>query len=182
MESESASNEENELEQIQYLQMIVEIRKKAFLQILFGLLWWMGSAIAMFFALSSTGGTFYWYGGALGSLFHWYRAFTMINATRKAGAKALVKNEGILIGITAALVIFSTSHIVPEYFRVDSPTIGTCWGAIDNEYYGSVACWSGKAVLKTVDYAYASESCPAVSTQYFDPSDSEVRYTCLVDN
>ena len=56
MENESVSNEENELEQIQYLQMIVEIRRKAFMQIVFGLLWWMGSAVAMFFALSSTGG------------------------------------------------------------------------------------------------------------------------------
>jgi len=94
----------------------------------------------------------------------------------------LIRNEGILIGITAALVIFSTSQIVPEYFRIDSPTIGTCWGAVDNGYYVPIACWSGNANLKTVDYAYAAESCPAVSTQYFDPSDSEVRYTCLVDN
>ena len=109
-------------------------------------------------------------------------ALDLLGRGVKAGAKALVKNEGILIGITAALVIFSTLQIVPEYFRIDSPTIGTCWGAVDNGYFVPIACWSGNADLKTVDYAYASESCPAVSTQYFDPSDREVRYTCLVDN
>ena len=45
----------------------------------------------------------------------------------------------------------SSSQIVPEYFRIDSPTIGTCWGAVDNGYFVPIACWSGNADLKTVE-------------------------------
>ena len=50
------------------------LRYQATRQILYGLAWWCGSAIAMYIALQSTGSTVYWYGGALGALFHWYRA------------------------------------------------------------------------------------------------------------
>jgi hypothetical protein len=106
----------------------------------------------------------------------------MINATRIAGANALVKNEAILIGVTAALVIFSTSQIVPEYVRIENPTIGTCWGSADYGYFVPVACWSSKAVLKTISYANSAESCPTISTHYFDPSESDSRYVCLIDN
>jgi len=182
MDERPVGDEQNELEQLQYMQMIVEIRQKAFMQVLYGLLWWMGSAIAMYFALSSTGGTIYWYGGALGSLFHWYRAFKMISATQKAGAKTLIRNEVILITVTAVLVVFSTMKIVPEYFRIDTPTIGTCWGETDKGMMSPVACWSGIATDKTMGYADSADSCPAVSTGYFDPSVRESRYTCLAEN
>ena len=176
------SDEESQFEQENLMRMIVEIRQKAFLQIVYGLLWWLGSSIAMAIALSMTGGTFYWYGGALGSLFHWYRAAKMINATRKVGAKPLIKNEGILIGVTAVLVVVSTATIVPEYFRIDSPTIGTCWAPIDGQMLVPVACWSPSASNKTIAFANTSESCPSTSTLFFDPNGRESRFTCLGDN
>jgi hypothetical protein len=174
--------ENNELEQLQYLQMIVEVRQKAFMQIVYGLLWWSGSAIAMYFALSTTGDSVYWFGGALGSLFHWYRAFRMINATHKAGAKPLIKKEAVLIGVTAFLVIFSTATIVPEYFRIDSPTIGTCWGDVGKGYMAPVACWSSSAVEKTMAFADIPEECPSSSSGYLDPMANEPRITCLEKN
>jgi hypothetical protein len=176
------SDEESQFEQENLMRMIVEIRQKAFLQIVYGLLWWLGSSIAMAIALSMTGGTFYWYGGALGSLFHWYRAAKMINATRKVGAKPLIKNEGILIGVTAVLVVVSTATIVPEYFRIDSPTIGTCWGATEGQLMSPVACWSPNASVKIIAYANTSNLCPSETTGFFDPSSRESQFTCLIDN
>ena len=175
--------EENiELQQLEYLQMIADVRQKAFMQIVYGLLWWSGSAIAMYFALSSTGDSIYWFGGALGSLFHWYRAFRMINATHKAGAKLLIKKEAVLIGITAFFVIFSTATIVPEYLRIDSPTIGTCWGDIGDDYFAPVACWSSSATQKTIAFAYTPEECPSSTSLYLDPMANEQRITCLEKN
>jgi hypothetical protein len=176
------SEEQNELEQADLMRMVIEIRQKAFLQIVYGLLWWLGSSIAMVIALAMTGDSLYWYGGALGSLFHWYRAAKMINATRKVGAKPLVKNEGILIGVTAVLVVVSTATIVPEYFRIDSPTIGTCWGATEGQLFAPVACWSPNASNKTIAYANSSELCPSTTTGFFEPSSRESQFTCLVDN
>ena len=186
-ENENNSDEQNEKDYLQYVQMITQIRQQAFKQIVYGLLWWMGSAVAMYFALAATGETTYWFGGAIGSLFHWYRAFKMISATKKAGAKPLVRNEAILLAVTAVLVIFSTVTIVPEYIRMDSPTIGTCWAEAENNTAGNnpmvpVACWSNRAIAKAVSLEPTHVSCPEISTGYFDPSAREDRVTCLIDN
>ncbi len=180
MDDQPLSDEQKELQQLQYMQMIVEVRQKAFMQIIYGLLWWLASATAMYFAMTSTGSTFYWYGGAIGSLFHWYRAFKMINATTKAGAKPLIKKEAILISITVLLLAFSSLKIVPEYFRIDTPTIGTCWADSDNGKMVPVACWSSKASAKAEAFSDSTETCPATSDGYFDPSARESRYTCLI--
>ena len=188
MEDQPISDEQNELEQLQYMQLIVEMRQKAFRQIIYGLLWWLASATAMYFALATTEPTFYWYGGAIGSLFHWYRAFNMINATTKAGAKPLIKKEAILIAVTVLLVAFSTLKIVPEYFRIETPTIGTCWANSDKgkvwadsdvSKVAPVACWSSKAIAKVEAFSDSIETCPATSDGYFDPSARESRYSCL---
>ena len=129
--SESSQNpQEFNNDQLQLMEMIIELRKKAFLQIIFGLAWWLGSSIAMYVAMAQTGDSIYWYGGALGSLFHWYRAFKMISATYKFGAKKIVRNEVILVSVTALIVFFSAGKIVPEYFKIETPTIGTCWAGL----------------------------------------------------
>jgi hypothetical protein len=189
-ENGNTSDEQNEIDPLQYVQMITQIRQQAFKQIIYGLLWWMGSAVAMYFALAATGETTYWYGGAIVSLFHWYRAFKMISATKKAGAKPLVRNEAILVAVTAVLVIFSTVTIVPEYVRINSPTIGTCWAKAENNTTENndmvpVACWSNRAIVKAISLEPTHVSCPEISTGYFDPSerdDNEYRVTCLIDN
>lgn len=182
MSTQPVGDHENELEKLHLLQMVLEIRQRAFLQIVYGLLWWMGSAFAMAIALSLTGDSFYWFGGALVSLFHWFRAVTMINSTQKVGAKTLFKKEAVLVGVTTLLVISSTVTIVPEYFRIDSPSIGTCWGDADRGNMVPVACWSPNAAVKTVAYANAAELCPSTSTGYFGPSSRESRFTCLNEN
>ena len=168
-------------EQMQYVLMIVELRKRALRQILYGLAWWSGSAVAMYFALASTSSGYYWYGGALGALFHWYRAFKLINATVEAGAKPLLKNEIILIACTVLIVFFTSAKIVPEYFKVDTPTVGTCWAKEPNGLMAPIACWSESAVVKTIDFASSSEQCPSISSGYFDPSERESQFTCLAD-
>jgi hypothetical protein len=182
MNEQPVGDDEEQLEQLQLLQMVLEIRQRAFLQIVYGLLWWMGSAIAMAIALSLTGDSVYWFGGALGSLFHWYRAVTMINATRKVGAKTLLKKESVLIGVTALLVVSSTLIILPEYSRIETPAIGTCWGDVGQGNMVPVACWSPNASAKTVAYSNSAELCPSTSTGYFDPSSRESRFTCLIDS
>jgi hypothetical protein len=177
----SEDDTSSDYEQMQYVLMIVELRKKAFRQILYGLAWWSGSAVAMYFALASTSSGYYWYGGALGALFHWHRAFKLISATVEAGAKPFLKNEIILIACTAIVVFFSSSKIVPEYFKIDTPTIGTCWAKESNGLMIPTACWSDSAIAKTIDFASSSSACPSISTGYFDPSESESRFTCLTN-
>lgn len=177
MENPAGSSEFSEQEKAQYLNMILEIRQKAFQQIIFGLGWWVASAIAMYVAMQSTNPSIFWYGGALGALFHWYRAFKMITATQKLGAKALIQNEAILIGIVAIIVLVSGSKIIPEYFRMDSRSIGTCWAEADSNNYVPVACWSGSAAYKSSYFAYSETECGIAG--YFQPSATESRYTCL---
>ena len=174
MENESNFSDQ---EKVQFLQMIAGIRQKAFQQIIFGLCWWAASAIAMYIAMQSTNPSVFWYGGALGALFHWYRAFKMITATQKLGAKALIQSEVILVGIVALVVLVSGSKIIPEYFRMDVPTIGTCWAEADSGNYVPVACWSGSARYKASFFSESETSCGVAG--YFEPTSTETRYTCL---
>jgi len=159
---------------------VAEIRRKAQRQILYGLLWWSGSAIAMYFALTAKGSTTYWYGGALGALFHWYRAFKMHRATLQVGAKTLVRNEILLIGLTFIVVLFTTAKIAPEWMRVSTPTVGTCWAPTALGHETPVACWSHDADAKTVALVDSLSQCPTETTNYFSPSDGESQYTCII--
>lgn len=175
--SENSGDERDHIAEIAV--MVGELRLRAIKQILFGLGWWVASAIAMYVALGSPGDSYYWFGGALGSLFHWQRAFKLIRATYEVGAKKLVSREIGIIALGAAIVIGSTSLIVPEYFKVTEPTIGTCWALSSGDTYGAVACWSSNASLKIVSFASTAEGCPISSDGYFKPSGTESRYSCL---
>jgi hypothetical protein len=104
----------------------------------------------------------------------------MISATSKAGAKPLIKNEAILVAVTVLLVAFSSLKIAPEYFRIETPTVGTCWADSDNGKMVPVACWSSKASAKTEAFSDSTDTCPTTSDGYFDPSARESRYTCLI--
>lgn len=159
------------------------IRQAAMKQVVYGLLWWGGSAVAMFFALQSTGDTFYYFGGALGSLFHWYRAIKMYLATKEVGASNLLPAEKALVGGAILAVLITSATIVPTYFKVSSPTVGTCWADSETEnMMAPVACWGGNAVVKAVALVDSTDDCPAEATGYFDPSYRESQYTCLIDN
>jgi hypothetical protein len=155
------------------------LSQRATKQILFGLAWWIGSFVAMYLALQSTGNTVYWFGGALGAFFHWYRAYKIF-AIGKAERLSLFKqNEYILIAVTLVIAFASVGKIVPEYFRIDVPTIGTCWAKTGGDLYTPVACWSSIAEAKTVSFAESAEACGTNS--YFQPTSREERYTCLQD-
>ena len=179
MSEQNESPQEPSLEQLQLMGMVIELREGAFRQIIYGLGWWIASAVAMYFALAESGESVYWYGGALGSLFHWFRAFKMITATYELGVKKLMMKEGILIAFTALIAISSAAKIVPEYLRMDVPTIGTCWSDKSGGMSTPVACWSDKANARAIKFVENLESCPANTTFYFSPSARESRYTCL---
>ena len=177
MENQDKDPDFSEADYAKYLITIAEIRQKAFKQIIYGFCWWSASAIAMYFAMQSTNSSVYWYGGALGALFHWYRAFKLISATRKFGAKALIQNEIILIGVVALVVFVSGSKIIPEYFRIDTPTLGTCWAETDSGSYAPVACWSSNASIKSSYYSDTDTGCGLAG--YFEPTSTEDQFICL---
>jgi len=153
------------------------LRNQATRQVLYGLAWWCGSAIAMYFALQSTGNSVYWFGGALGALFHWYRAYKIFEISRKSKLPLFVRNDYVLIAVTILIAMGSIGKIVPEYFRIDVPTVGTCWAETDNGMFAPVACWSADAKFKAVSFANTAEDCGTNS--YFEPSARESRYTCI---
>jgi O-antigen/teichoic acid export membrane protein len=153
------------------------IRQQATKQILYGLAWWSGSAIAMYVALQSTGSTVYWFGGAIGALFHWYRAYKLSELSRKSNISILKNNDYILIGATILIVIGTFSKIVPEYFRIDVPTVGTCWAKSSGGLFAPVACWSPDAEYQTKSFSSYESGCGNMS--FFKPSARESRYTCI---
>lgn len=178
MESEQNNEQKNLIDPNQITAMVAEIREKAFMQIIFGLLWWLGSAVAMYFALASTSDNMiYWYGGALGSLFHWYRAFKLIRASQQIGAQSLVQREKIVIGVIIFSIIFSSLKIVPEYFRITNPEIGTCWKESSVDILTPVACWAGGKIYRTVGFSDSEAKCG--TDYYLKPDVIDARFTCL---
>jgi len=167
------------LDSAEKIELSVYLEQQVNKQILFGLAWWTGSAVAMYFALQSTGNTVYWFGGALGALFHWYRAYKIYAVGQSAKIRVFKQNQFILITVCFIVAFGSLYKIVPEYFRIDVPTVGTCWTLTDAEMYTPVACWSGAAKVKTVSFADSSVACGTAT--YFEPSARETRFTCLQD-
>jgi hypothetical protein len=167
----------SESRDLEFMQLIVELRTQATKQLLYGLAWWVASAVAVFIALGSTGGTVYWFGGAIGALFHWYKAYKLIMTSKEGGAKTLVNNDGLIIAAIIAVVVFSSLKLVPEYQRIETPTLGTCWADTDDNLTVPVACWSSNASTKTIGFAYTAESCNG--DYYLEPMARESRFTCL---
>ena len=175
----SDSAEEFELENEESIQISLLLRQGANKQILFGLAWWSASAIAMYVALQSTGSTVLWFGGALGALFHWYRAYKIFELSRKSRLKIFIQNDYILIAVTLVIAIGSFSKIVPEYIKIDTPSLGTCWAGTGLDLYTPIACWADTAEVKAVSFATTAEACGTDS--FFKPTGKESRYTCLED-
>ena len=98
------------------------------------------------------------------------------------------KKDGfsIFIGVRAGIAIATlclaagTAFILgPEYLRVNTPSVGTCWAKADGELYKPIACWSSEAVLKTVAYTNSASKCPSNSEWIFPPDATETSYVCL---
>jgi hypothetical protein len=157
--------------------LVVSTRQRAFNQMLFGLCWWAGSSIAMYFSLTSTGSSFYWYGGALAALFHWYRAYKLISATKQAGITSLIQREKIVIGVIIVFVVFSTAKVVPEYIRITTPEIGTCWKGTNGDMLTPVACWASGEIYTTVGFGDSEGQCG--TDYYLQPDATDARFTCL---
>jgi hypothetical protein len=182
-DNEASTNSNPEVTFEELAAQVMAIRGMAIRQVIFGLLWWLASAIAMFFALESTGSAIYYYGGALGSLFHWYRAIKLFNVTRSVGATKFMPIEKMILGVTVAIVAGTSFLIVPEYFHVTSPQTGTCYSIDSSTKKGvPVACWGSNADVKTIAMANSLEECPPEAVGYFDPSPGDARYVCLIKN
>jgi hypothetical protein len=170
-------NEPTEEEIAQLMSMVIATRQRAYNQLLLGCAWWAGSSVAMYFALTSTSSSIFWYGGALGALFHWYRAFKLIKITREAGITSLIQREKVIIGIIIVLVVFSTTKILPEYVRTTTPGIGTCWKESSGDMMTPVACWSAGTIHQATGFADTAELCG--TDFYLLPDATESRFTCL---
>jgi hypothetical protein len=168
---------ETDSEDLEFMQMIIDIRDQASKQMLYGLAWWAASSIAVYLALGATGGTIYWFGGAIGALFHWYRAFKLIETSKRGGAKTFVNNDGLIVAVILIVVMFSSAKLIPEYLRISTPTVGTCWADTEDDFTSAVACWSSSATTQTIGFAYSAESC--LGDYYLEPTSRESRFTCL---
>ncbi len=174
------SDEElSEDEKMQLVVAVIEARNEAFKQVIWGALWWTGSAIAMYLALGSTADGILWFGGALGALFHWYRAGKIFKATWEAGLNRFITREKLVMAVTAVVVVASSFTIFPEWVKTASPQVGTCWGDVGNGNMTPIACWSSSTTAMTIGYANTKESCSMEADSYFDPSSEESRFTCL---
>lgn len=173
--SESSNNDAF----VEQVLVIAEIRKAALKQVIYGALWWCGSSIAMALALGSTADGVFWFGGALGALFHWYRAAKLFKASWDAGFKKVLPIELVATLVTLLMVVISSLLIVPEYTKTATPQVGTCWGDSGNGNVAPIACWAPGATDVTVGYSTSAENCPVTADGYFDPSSREPRFTCL---
>lgn len=174
-----ANDELSEDEQMQLVVAVLQARQEAFKQLLWGILWWGGSAIAMYVALGSTADGILWFGGAIGAVFHWYRAIKIFLATREAGLDRIIPKEKIVAALALVLVVVSSSVILPEWVRTSSPQEGTCWGDVGSGQMTPIACWSSSATTKTVGYANTEANCSVEADGYFDATSDEPRVTCL---
>lgn len=156
-----------------------QISDFAFRQLCIGLAWWSASSIAIYVSLSSTGSSVIWYGGCLVALFNWYRSGKVWLAAKKDGFSIFI---GVRAGIAIATLCLAagTAFILgPEYLRVNTPSVGTCWAKEDGELYKPIACWSSEAVLKTIAYANSESNCPSNSEWIFPPDSTDPNYICL---
>jgi hypothetical protein len=156
-----------------------QISDFAFRQLCFGLAWWSASSIAIYVSLSSTGSSVIWYGGCLVAIFNWYRSGKVWLAAKKDGLSIF---KGVRTGIVIATLCLAagTAFILgPEYLRVNTPSVGTCWAKADGELYKPIACWSSEAVLKTTSLSNSESNCPSNSEWIFPPDSTNPNYFCL---
>jgi hypothetical protein len=173
---ESKLSEELTPEQLEVLGQLYDARKRVTRMLLIGAGWWGAAAIAIAVALSSTGSSILWFGGFLVAATYWWRAFKIHQLTVEAGLKTFVDKEKQILGGVLAAVLISAFALVPEYLKIESPAIGTCWAETTSDNFAPVACWSSNAVLKTVDIVGSESEC--YSDFFFEPG-IENLYTCV---
>ncbi len=163
-------------EQMEVLGQIYSARKRVTRMVFIGAAWWAAAAIAIAVALSSTGGSIYWFGGLLVGATYWWRAFQLHRATVDAGLKPFIENEKQIFAGALILAVASALILIPEYMRIESPAVGTCWAETSTDSYVPVACWSSNATLKTISLVENESSC---YTGMLFEARTDGLYTCL---
>ena len=150
-----------------------------FRKLCWGLAWWSASSVAIFNTLSTTGSNVFWFGGFLVAILNWYRGGKVWLAARKEQISLFVGVRAFVAILALAIVAGSTFILGPEYLKVSSPSVGTCWAKTDGEEYRPIACWSSQVVVKTIAYAYSEVDCPSSADSVFPPDQTDKRYFCL---
>ena len=90
--------------------------------------------------------------------------------------------RGVRAGIAVtSLAIAAGSALIlgPEYLRVSTPSVGTCWAKSDEKEFKPIACWASDAILKTIAYSNSESNCPTNTDWIFPPDSTDTRYFCL---
>ncbi|MCX8529977.1 MAG: hypothetical protein ORN27_07940 [Rhodoluna sp.] len=154
-------------------------RKSATKLIWQGTAWWAASVIAFSVALASTANTvFYYFGGAIFGSILWYRSFKLNKEADKLG-QPKASQQRIAFATAGILVVLFGFLVVPEYIKVNSPGVGTCWGEDSDKIAVPVACFSPSAEYKAVELASNPDNCPMNADTYLDPDKTQPKYTCL---
>lgn len=140
------------------------------------------AAIAVWNSLANTNQSRIWTGGFLvAGLFYYrglkiYRAYFGYRRSFEGPLTALLPIDIGLILMSAGLVIAGSVVLMPEYFRVTSPSVGTCWAQV-GETVEPVACWSNQAKFRTISIVSNPESCG--SDLILQPKFEGDEFTCL---
>jgi hypothetical protein len=153
-------------------------RRKALWQVWIGLAWWIATSIAVAASLGTSAGSVLWFGGIFFAIFYWYRARKIYRANFQVGiANFSLTDIGSVI-FSVAIVLVSAVYVLPQYFLVANPGIGTCLSQNNSEGNKPVPCWSSSAKFKIIGYANSGITC---TEQWFmNPSSTESRFTCLI--
>jgi|688.fasta_scaffold1164775_1 hypothetical protein len=140
------------------------------------------AAIAVWNSLSNPNSSYVWTGGFLVAGFCYYRGLRIYLAlyryqrSFRGPFTALLPIDIGLILLSIGLVIAGSSVLMPEYFKVSSPSVGTCW-ASDGETVQPVACWSDQARFRTISIVTSAELCD--TEMVLPPKFEGDGYTCL---
>jgi hypothetical protein len=141
------------------------------------------AAIAVWNSLSNPNSSYVWTGGFLVAGFCYYRGlriyFTLFKYRRffRGLFNSLPPIDIGLILLSVGLVIAASAVLLPEYSRVSTPSVGTCW-ASDGELVEPVACWSNHARYRTISIVTGPELC--LSEMVLSPRFEGDGFTCLV--
>lgn len=138
--------------------------KRARKQLLIGNVVAIIVAIAVLNSLANPNSSRIWIGGFLVSVLFYYRGlrtylalFRHQRSLQMASSLSMPIDFGIIL-MSIALVIAGSAVVMPEYFKVSSPTVGTCWISVKGTMR-PVACWSDNAKFQTISIATSAELC-----------------------
>lgn len=143
----------------------------------------IASSIATAFSIANPGSSRLWVGGFLVAGFAAYKAariyFALFRLRPVYGSAAIAKPDLGLISLAVVLLVIISMTLLPEFIRVESPTTGTCWAesTMDSESLVPIACWSGDAILKTINHVSNPSQCPYDG--YLKVNSSDGDYACL---